>query len=243
MSNLITINTLPRRDVKIEPAAVRRDWMEATPYRFAYRCLPLNIANAHGWHILNPSGFRCRWNGGAEQSAVEFEYENPQDPPAVSHFGSGIVTFHIPAVITTPEGVSTFCTGPINRPKAGIYPMSGVIETDWLQFTFTMNWQVMEPDTWIEFEKDEPYCMIFPVRLDDIEGYEMEIRSIEESPELQAGFEAYSKSRLEFNDTLKNSDPADGTARWQKHYFRGAFDGEKQATHRTALNLAQPKRT
>ena len=24
---------------------------------FAYRCLPLNIANAHGWELLNPCAF------------------------------------------------------------------------------------------------------------------------------------------------------------------------------------------
>ena len=29
-------------------APVERDWMEATNQRFAYRCLPLNIANAYG---------------------------------------------------------------------------------------------------------------------------------------------------------------------------------------------------
>ena len=32
--------------VDIRPAPVERDWMEATNQRFAYRCLPLNIANA-----------------------------------------------------------------------------------------------------------------------------------------------------------------------------------------------------
>ena len=35
-------------DVDIRPAPVERDWMDATNQRFAYRCLPLNIANAYG---------------------------------------------------------------------------------------------------------------------------------------------------------------------------------------------------
>ena len=41
----------------IRPAPVEREWMDATGERFAYRCLPLNIANAHGWEILCPSSF------------------------------------------------------------------------------------------------------------------------------------------------------------------------------------------
>src|SRR5271165_1161304 len=38
----------------IRPAEPTRAWMDATPEAFAYRCLPLNIANAHGWEILPP---------------------------------------------------------------------------------------------------------------------------------------------------------------------------------------------
>ena len=30
-----------------------RAWMDATPHSFAYRCLPLTVANSHGWEILN----------------------------------------------------------------------------------------------------------------------------------------------------------------------------------------------
>ena len=33
----------------IRPAEATREWMTDSPESFAYRCLPLNIANAHGW--------------------------------------------------------------------------------------------------------------------------------------------------------------------------------------------------
>ena len=42
--------------VDIRPAPVERDWMEATNQRYAYRCLPLNIANAYGWEVLCNAG-------------------------------------------------------------------------------------------------------------------------------------------------------------------------------------------
>ena len=48
----------------IRPAPAKRDWMDGTPESFAYRCLPLNIANAHGWELLNPCAFDACWNGG-----------------------------------------------------------------------------------------------------------------------------------------------------------------------------------
>ena len=53
-----------REHIDIRPAPVERAWMEATDQRFAYRCLPLNIANAFGWEILCPSAFTAAWDGG-----------------------------------------------------------------------------------------------------------------------------------------------------------------------------------
>lgn len=87
-------------------------------------------------------------------------------PPAISHFGVGVLTFHVNAVITTPPGVAIYATGPANNPKHGISPLSGIIETDWLPFTFTMNWRMTVKNEWVYFEKDEPFCLFYPIRLD-----------------------------------------------------------------------------
>ena len=56
--------------VEIRPAPVERDWMEATNQRYAYRCLPLNIANAYGWEVLCNAGFLAIWNGKTTNDAI-----------------------------------------------------------------------------------------------------------------------------------------------------------------------------
>ena len=40
------------------PARPERDWMELTDQRYAYRCIPLSIANASGWEVVLPSPSR-----------------------------------------------------------------------------------------------------------------------------------------------------------------------------------------
>ena len=35
------------------PAPLRREWMDTSADRYAYRCLPLLIANQAGWLALN----------------------------------------------------------------------------------------------------------------------------------------------------------------------------------------------
>ena len=47
---------LDARPMDIRPAPLKREWMEASNQRFAYRCLPLNIANGHGRELLSSVG-------------------------------------------------------------------------------------------------------------------------------------------------------------------------------------------
>src|SRR5579872_877170 len=116
---------------KLVPAPVERDWMERTESGFAYRCLPLNIANAHGWLILNEAPFIAEWNGGAGLDAVTV---HPASPDGVmlgsSHFGSGVLTFHVNGLFRTDPSWDLLVTGPFNRPKDAIQPLSGIVETD-----------------------------------------------------------------------------------------------------------------
>ena len=57
--------------VELRPAGNKRQWMDETPSNYAYRCLPINAANAHGWEMLCPVGFEATWNGGQEASDIE----------------------------------------------------------------------------------------------------------------------------------------------------------------------------
>jgi hypothetical protein len=48
----------------IRPAPLTRPWMDRIADNHAYRCLPLNIANSHGWEVLSPCTFSATWSGG-----------------------------------------------------------------------------------------------------------------------------------------------------------------------------------
>ena len=172
--------------VDIRPAPVERDWMEATSQRFAYRCLPLNIANAYGWEVLCNASFLAMWTGGGGIDAIVIEPEPGTIAPAVSHFGHGILTFHLPCLFRTEPGAELMVQGPINRPKDGIAALSGIIETDWSPYSFTMNWIFTRPDTPVRFEKGEPYCHIFPMSCGALEGLEPKLEVLSADPEAQA---------------------------------------------------------
>jgi len=127
---------------RILPAPFERTWMEETNNEFAYRCLPLNIANAHGWIILNSTPFTAHWDGGAGIDAVKVEPQGGGEPLlALSHFGHGVLTFNVNGLFRAEPGYDLIVTGPFNQPKDAIQPLTGVVETDWSPFAFTMNWK------------------------------------------------------------------------------------------------------
>ena len=179
---------------RIRPATPRRDWMDRTAERFAYRCLPLAVANAHGWEILSPVSFEARWNGGDGVDAVEIQPAPgaPEHQLPVSLFGYGTLTFHVEGILRTAPGWNLFVTGSPNIQKDGIQPLSGVIETDWSPYTFTMNWRFTRAGEWIRFEENEPFAFFFPVLRGAAEGFAPRIVSIGEDRELADQFAEWS---------------------------------------------------
>src|SRR5262245_15551090 len=79
----------------IVPAGPKRQWMDNTPFRFAYRCLPMLLANQAGWLLLNPHPVRVKWWGGKAKELLTIKYIDEPPPNSkfvVSVFGCGIVT-------------------------------------------------------------------------------------------------------------------------------------------------------
>lgn len=224
--------------VAIRPAPASREWMDETPLRYAYRCLPLTIANAHGWEILNAADFTAVWNGGDGADAISMRITNPAEHMARSHFGSGILTFQIGAVFRTPPQVNLWVMGSPNRIKDAIQPLAGVVEADWGPYSFTMNWKFTRPNTPVTFAAGEPICFFFPIERHYPAQFEPEMLPLAADPELERSHIAWRKSRGEFLQQLRAT-AGTGSAAWQKDYMRGLTpEGEAGASdHLTKMAL------
>jgi hypothetical protein len=226
----------------IRPAEATREWMTNTPESFAYRCLPLNIANAHGWEILSPCSFNACWAGASGTDAVLIDMAPDADPNLVpvSLFGQGVLTFHIAGLFRTPPGWNLWVGGSPNQPKDGIYPLTGIVETDWAPYTFTMNWRFTRPNQWVHFDRGEPICFVFPVRRGYLEEISPKLVPMEADPEVLGQFTAWSRSRDEFHAKMARETPQSGSDKWQKHYYRGVDIKGRPRTedHATKLRLS-----
>src|SRR4051795_5949756 len=182
----------PHSSMRLITAPASREWMDATPKRYAYRCLPLLIANQSGWLILNRHPVRATWDGTDELCGVHVEQLGAGKAPARSHFGSGILTWNLPYLFRTSPGWNLLVRGPANLPKDGACPLDGVVESDWSPATFTMNWKLTRPGLPIVFEPDEPICMLIPQRRGELESIRPAVRSLWRAPAIAHAYESWS---------------------------------------------------
>jgi hypothetical protein len=233
------IHDTPSR-MTLTPAPIEREWMESAHQRFPYRCLPLNIANQNGWVMTSPTTFSVYWYGGQAPADLEVRFDGPPDPSISSHFGSAVVTFSVPYLFRTPPGVNLWAKGPANWIKDGIQPLEGVVETDWLASTFTMNWKMTRVCEWVRFEKGEPYCMLVPVPRGLAESLVPRREALAANPELKEQYHKWEESRKGFLHGLTSRDPEAVKRGWQKDYFQGRTqDGKEVETHQTKLNIRE----
>ncbi len=220
----ITCYLHPGWKPQIRPAEATRDWMTNTPESFAYRCLPLNIANSHGWEILSPCAFDACWTGGTGTDGVQIKVADAvaTELRPVSIFGQGVVTFHVAGLFRTSPGWNLWIGGSPNHLKDSIQALTGVVETDWAPFTFTMNWRFTRANTWVHFDAGEPICFFFPVQRGYLEDIKPKFTPMDENPELMAQFKAWSDLRQTFHTQVASEPPKSASDKWQKHYYQGA---------------------
>lgn len=229
MTNSITCYLDAGWKPHIRQALPTRNWMDRTP--FSYRCLPLGMANSHGWEILTRAPVRAEWNGGKNKSDLRVT------GPALSWFGDGVVTFLVEGLFRTPPDWNLWVSGTPNHIKHGIQALTGLIETDWSPYTFTMNWKMTAPGV-AEFAVGEPFCFFFPVERDGIKRLKPKFAPMDHIPNLKRMHDDWATGRHAFHDMIARDNPQNPAEQWEKHYMQGKYpDGRKAPSHLTKIKL------
>jgi hypothetical protein len=223
-------------------ASPKRNWMDE--YIHMYRCLPMTIANQNGWVINSPCNIQAVWFGGQDRKSMHFwldpEY-NVKNPWVKCHFVGGVITFEFDFVVKTPPGVNLLVRGAPNFFIDGAHPLEGVVESDWLNYSFTMNWRVTEPNKVVQFKKGDPICFLQPIPHNYAEEFDFNIEFLNNNPELAEKFHSHNASRQEFSEDKKAGKHKED---WQRHYFNGidVKTGVKVSNdvHTIKLNLTEP---
>ncbi|MFC4701966.1 DUF6065 family protein [Glaciecola siphonariae] len=232
----------------IRPCKITRDWMDATPARYAYRCIPLTAANSMGWEILNPVDTEIVWDGKEKGDQLHFKVQRADPFAARPHFGGGTVTWYVPFIFRTPPDYGLIVAGPANQDKAGVVPLDAFIRTDWLSFPFTMNWRITQPDTKIVFKAGEPICRIFPYPLALLNEMKMEIRDLADDLGFMQQVQQWEVERR--TNYQKQKDAEQQWARegrkpelkelWNSQYAKGEGAENNKVKHQNMFKCEEP---
>lgn len=215
------------RLVRVEPAGLKRKWMNETDNEYAYRCLPLNVANQHGWVVYPNSDIILRCNENTDGKSEHVDIIRNKDGIAQSHFGHDTFTFTLPFLVKTPPGYSLWIGGAPNHKMKGCQPLTGIYETDWAPYTFTMNWVFTSYNQNVVFTPNDPLVFFFPIKRNDIKEFELVKKPLGEEEEILNHYKKWSEMRNQFNNNDSRT-----PEEWMKHYFRGKYpDGSKCPIH------------
>jgi len=215
--------------LRIEPPGVTRNWMSNTQDKYAYRCLPLNIANQYGWAVYLQDSVEATWNGDTELNLDSIKITQKAGGLAASHFGHGILTFSIPFLVRLTRGYNLYITGAPNHHMNYVQPCSGIYEADWAPYSFTMNWRFTTPNKTAIFTPNDPICFIFPVEQNIIENTDVIISNIHEQDyEFKESYMQFTSNRHENLDNGKE---------FEKNYFQGKYPSGDGCpyTHKTKI--------
>jgi hypothetical protein len=144
----------------------KRDWF--TPH--FYKCLPLSIGNMQGFAFSLPYTISVFWNGGSSPNDLvirlheDFKnYEGYEFIRPTSDFGHGILTLDFPITLKTPPGINLMTIAPPNYPVPGLSPMTGVVESDNIRFSFTLNIKVDLQNIEIIIAANTPIIGLLPI--------------------------------------------------------------------------------
>ncbi len=232
----------------IRPAPPTRGWMDATPQKYIYRCIPLIAANTMGWELINPVDAEALWTGGELNTDVIIAQHGNRFGPT-SHFGVGTVTWYVPFLFRTSPDLGLIITGPSNQERNDALPLDAFVRTDWLPFPFTLNWRITQANQRVHFQAGEPIARILPYPLALLNETSLVITDLKDDPAFMGEVEEWGRARARNVEKQKSDianwhaggDKPTGEGVWNSQYVRAKGNNQDGfEPHQTVFKLSMP---
>ena len=106
MTSIIKVYPEGRNAANIAQLPVKRQWMDETPNKHAYQCMPLSLANSLGWGISFPEDISFIWDGICDTTADHVKIISGNKYCFTSR-GNATISFNTHLTVVTEENVTT----------------------------------------------------------------------------------------------------------------------------------------
>jgi len=163
----ISVERMDYSRMKIEPMSIKRNWMDQTSEKHAYRCFPVTQANMIGWNISCLDDIDFIWNGINDQTGNNVELLNAQD---ICYTGRGqsSISFNTGLIFKTESNVSLFCINPVNYFNDDFETMSSLISTSFLDNSLPLAIKARSANKKVSIKAGTPLATIIPISLSNL---------------------------------------------------------------------------
>lgn len=225
----ITVEKNQFSHINIEPMSIKRDWMDVTPEKHAYRCFPVTQSNMIGWSLSCDEDISFIWNGKNDTTPDNVKILKGENFTYTGR-GQSSVSFHTGLTFKTEENISMLTINPVNYFSPDFETMSSLISTSWFDGDFPLAIKAKSADKEILIKAGEPIATIIPISLTALDNTSIKIYDYQDiDGARQKAHQAYGNAAQEINKSGEWTD-----------WYRNAVNekGESLGSHETkALRL------
>lgn len=172
----ISVEKTQDSKVSISPMSIKRDWMDVTPEKHAYRCFPVTQANMIGWNLSCDEDIIFTWTGVTDTSSETVKILKGNN---FSYTGRGQATISINTglVFKTDQDVSMFIINPVNYFNEDFETMSSLISTSFYGNPLPLAIKARAANKEVVIKAGTPIATILPISLTALDNTEIEIIS------------------------------------------------------------------
>jgi hypothetical protein len=163
----ISVENVNGASFNIAPMSIKREWMDVTSEKHAYRCFPVTQSNVIGWNIFSTKDIEFIWDGINDQTSDHIEIIQS---PLGSYSGRGqsSISFQTGLIFRTDSDISIFTINPVNYFNNEFETMSSLITTSFYDNPLPLAIKAKTANKNIVIKAGTPLATIIPISLSEL---------------------------------------------------------------------------
>ena len=158
---------------EISQMSVKRNWMDETSERHAYRCFPVTQANVVGWSLSCTKDIVFTWDGTNDQTPDHIKITSPSG--AYAGRGQSSISLNTGLVFRTANDVSLWTINPVNYFNNDFETMSNLISTSFYDSPLPLAIKARNANVETRIIAGTPVATIIPISLTDLNNSSINI--------------------------------------------------------------------
>ena len=175
----ISVEQTSWSNMKITPMSIKRNWMDATSEKHAYRCFPVTQANVIGWNISCLDDISFIWNGINDQTGDNVKILKGKDACYTGR-GQSSLSFNTGLYFKTTQDFSLFTINPVNYFSDDFETMSSLMSISFYNNPLPLAIKARSANKKILIKAGTPLATIIPISLGALNNSCIEINEYQD---------------------------------------------------------------